>query len=192
MRKFLALALIMTALAASAAEYVMIKTSMGDIEVELFNDKTPVTVKNFLSYVDKGTYNGTIFHRVIKDFMIQGGGFDEKFNQKPTDKPIQNEADNKVDNAKGTLAMARTGDPHSATDQFFINTKDNDFLNHTAKNARGWGYCVFGKVIKGMDVVEKIQNVKTGSRYPHEDVPVKNVVIKEIIRCAAPQQTVNK
>ena len=97
-----------------------------------------------------------------------------------------------VVNAKGTLAMARTGDPHSATDQFFINTKDNDFLNHTAKNARGWGYCVFGKVIKGMDVVEKIQNVKTGSRYPHEDVPVKNVVIKEIVRCAAPQQTVNK
>ena len=192
MRKFLALALIMTALAVSAAEYVMIKTSMGDIEVELFNDKAPATVKNFLSYVDKGTYNGTIFHRVIKDFMIQGGGFDEKFNQKPTDKPIQNEADNKVGNAKGTLAMARTGDPHSATDQFFINTKDNDFLNHSAKNARGWGYCVFGKVIKGMDVVEKIQNVKTGSRYPHEDVPVKNVVIKQIVRCAAPQQTVNK
>ncbi len=192
MRKFLALALIMTALAASAAEYVMIKTSMGDIEVELFNDKAPATVKNFLSYADKGFYNGTIFHRVIKDFMIQGGGFDEKFNQKDTDKPIQNEADNKVSNAKGTLAMARTGDPHSATAQFFINTKDNDFLNHTAKNAQGWGYCVFGKVIKGMDVVEKIQNVKTGSRYPHQDVPVKNVVIKEIVRCAAPQQTVNK
>lgn len=192
MRKFLALALIMTALAASAAEYVMIKTSMGDIEVELFNDKAPATVKNFLSYADKGFYNGTIFHRVIKDFMIQGGGFDEKFSQKDTDKPIQNEADNKVGNAKGTLAMARTGDPHSATAQFFINTKDNDFLNHTAKNAQGWGYCVFGKVIKGMDVVEKIQNVKTGSRYPHQDVPVKNVVIKEIVRCAAPQQTVNK
>jgi peptidyl-prolyl cis-trans isomerase B (cyclophilin B) len=191
MRIFLVLALVMSALAVSAAEYVKIKTSMGDIDVELFDRQAPATVKNFLNYADKGFYNGTIFHRVIKDFMVQGGGFDEKFNQKNTEAPVQNEADNKIANEKGTLAMARTNDPHSATAQFFINTSDNAFLNHTGKNSRGWGYCVFGKVIKGMEVVEKIQNVQTGNRPPHQDVPVKNVTIKEIVRYT-PEQTENK
>ncbi len=191
MRKFFVFcAMMLAALAVYAEDNVIIKTSMGDITVQLFDKEAPATVKNFMSYVDKKFYNGTIFHRVIKDFMVQGGGFDASFKQKPTDAPVQNEADNKLKNAKGTLAMARTGDPHSATAQFFINTKDNDFLDHTGKNARGWGYCVFGKVVSGMDVVEKIENVKTGTRGYHENVPVENIVIKEIVR-VKPEARIN-
>ncbi len=191
MRKFFVFcAMMLAALAVYAEDNVIIKTSMGDITVQLFDKEAPATVKNFLSYVDKKFYNDTIFHRVIKDFMVQGGGFDTKFKQKSTDAPVANEADNKLKNVKGTLAMARTPDPHSATAQFFINTNDNDFLNHTGKNTRGWGYCVFGKVVSGMDVVEKIQNVKTGSRGPHDDVPVENIVIKEIVR-VKPEARVN-
>ncbi len=166
------------------SQEVIIKTSAGDITVELNEKAAPKTVKNFLTYVDKGFYNGTIFHRVIKGFMIQGGGFDEKFQEKKTEAPVSNEADNKLSNEIGTIAMARTNDPHSATAQFFINTKDNASLDHTAKNARGWGYCVFGKVTKGMDVVQKIEDVKTGNRGYHQDVPSENVVIKEIVRVA--------
>lgn len=167
------------------SEEVIIKTSQGDITVELDEKAAPKTVKNFLNYVDKGFYNGTIFHRVISGFMVQGGGFDEKFQEKKTDAPVANEADNKLSNKVGTLAMARTNDPHSATAQFFINTKDNNFLDHSGKNTRGWGYCVFGKVTKGMDVVKKIEGVKTGNRGYHQDVPRENVVIKEIVRVPA-------
>ncbi len=158
---------------------VAISTSMGDIEVELFADKAPKSAANFLAYVKAGHYNGTVFHRVIDGFMVQGGGFDESFNKKPSKAPIQNEADNGLKNKKGTLAMARTGDPHSASAQFFINVVDNSFLDHRSKDMRGWGYAVFGKVTKGMDVVDKIRGVKTGSKGPFaKDAPQTNVVIK--------------
>jgi len=161
---------------------VIIRTSMGDIELELYEDKAPETVKNFLSYVDDRHYDNTIFHRVIDNFMIQGGGFDTTFTQLPTKAPIRNEADNGLLNEKGTIAMARTSDVNSATCQFFINVNDNDFLNFTSPDPRGYGYCVFGKVTDGMDVVEKIKSVPTGQKGPHGDVPVENVVIKEIVR----------
>jgi peptidyl-prolyl cis-trans isomerase B (cyclophilin B) len=161
---------------------VIIRTSMGDIELELYEDKAPETVKNFLSYVDDRHYDNTIFHRVIDNFMIQGGGFDTTFTQLPTKAPIRNEADNGLPNEKGTIAMARTSDVNSATCQFFINVNDNDFLNFTSPDPRGYGYCVFGKVTDGMDVVEKIKSVPTGQKGPHGDVPVENVVIKEIVR----------
>lgn len=156
---------------------VKLETSLGDIVVELNAEKAPVTVANFLSYVNDGFYNGTIFHRVIGHFMIQGGGFDEDFQQKQTKAPIENEADNGLSNERGTLAMARTNDPHSATAQFFINVVDNDFLDFKGKAPSGWGYAVFGKVVEGMDVVDKIREVKTGMRGPHQDVPVDDVVI---------------
>lgn len=152
-------------------------TNFGDIVIELDFEKAPKTAENFKKYAEEGFYNGTIFHRVIDGFMIQGGGFTEDFNQKNTSEPIENEADNGLQNLTGTLAMARTGDPHSATAQFFINVKDNGFLNHTGKNMQGWGYCVFGKVVDGMDVVNKIKGVATGSKNGHQDVPKEAVVI---------------
>lgn len=157
---------------------VLLETSHGDIEIELDSAKAPVTVENFLAYVRDGFYDGTIFHRVIKGFMIQGGGFDEQMVQKKTKEPIKNEADNKLSNDRGTLAMARTSDPGSATAQFFINHKDNSFLNYSAPTAQGWGYCVFARVSKGMDVVDAIANVSTGNTGGHADVPTEAVVIK--------------
>lgn len=164
---------------------VILKTNYGDIVIELNNEKAPITCENFLKYVKSGHYNGTIFHRVIPGFMIQGGGFTPEMDQKPTLEPIQNEADNGLTNAKGTIAMARTMEPHSATAQFFINTVDNDFLNFKRKTQENWGYCVFGKVVKGMDVVEKIEGVKTDNHkyYPHRDVPVEPVIIESAEEC---------
>ncbi len=157
---------------------VLIETTMGNIEVELFEDKSPISVKNFLTYADEGYYNGTIFHRVIKNFMIQTGGLDKDMKKKKTHAPIKNEATNKLKNEKGTLAMARTGQPHSATSQFFINTKNNHSLNYGGR--AGWGYAVFGKVTKGMDVVVKIEGVSTGLRDGRRDVPRKTIEIKKI------------
>jgi peptidyl-prolyl cis-trans isomerase A (cyclophilin A) len=158
---------------------VCLSTSHGDITVELFADKAPVTVENFLAYVDAGFFADTVFHRVIPDFMIQGGGFTSDMRQKPTRSPIKNEADNGVKNARGTLAMARTSDIHSATAQFFINLKDNTFLDH---GSRDFGYAVFGRVTAGMDVVDKIAAVKTGRHGPHADVPAQPVVIRSAAR----------
>ena len=157
---------------------VQLNTNMGDITLELYQDKAPKTVDNFLNYVKSGHYEGTIFHRVIDGFMIQGGGMDKNMNEKATQTPIENEADNGLKNDVGTIAMARTGDPHSATSQFFINVKDNDFLNHSGKNMQGWGYTVFGKVTDGMDVVNKIKGVPTGRSGMHADVPTEAVVIE--------------
>ena len=175
-----------TALAAGPANKgakpmtVRMTTSQGDIVIELDSAKAPQTVANFLNYVKSGFYNGTIFHRVIPGFMIQGGGFEPGMQQKPTQAPIKNEADNGLPNLTGTIAMARTGDPHSATAQFFINVKDNGFLNYSAPNPQGWGYCVFGKVTQGMDVVHAIEKVQTGSRMGFQDVPTDDVVIKSV------------
>ncbi len=158
---------------------VKLHTTFGTIVLELDAAKAPETVKNFLAYVEAGHYGNTIFHRVIDGFMIQGGGFEPGMNQKPANAPIQNEAANGLKNDRYTIAMARTGDPHSATAQFFINVKDNAFLNHTAPSGQGWGYCVFGKVVEGMDVVDKIKGVKTGAKGFHQDVPVDDVVIQK-------------
>ncbi len=155
-------------------------TTMGVFDVELNESAAPKTCENFLTYVREGFYNGTIFHRVIAGFMIQGGGFEPGLVQKPTHDPIENEADNGLKNDKYTIAMARTNDPHSATSQFFINVADNDFLNHTAPTARGWGYAVFGRVIGGTDVVDAISRVRTASRNFYGDVPVEDVVIEKI------------
>jgi peptidyl-prolyl cis-trans isomerase B (cyclophilin B) len=157
---------------------VQLETSEGTIRIELDDAKAPLSVENFIGYVQRGHYDGTIFHRVIKGFMLQGGGFEPGMKQKPTEKPIANEAKNGLKNDKYTLAMARTSDPHSATAQFFINTKDNGFLNHTAENAQGWGYAVFGRVIDGTDVVDKIEGVRTGRSGHHDDVPLADVVIQ--------------
>jgi len=161
---------------------VVIKTSKGNIYLELFVSKAPETVKNFLSYVDKGFYKGTIFHRVISNFMIQGGGMTKDMRKKNTDAPIVNEADNGVSNKRGTIAMARTGVINSATSQFFINVKDNLFLNHRDSSARGYGYCVFGRVVKGMDVVDAIKNVQTGNMGYSQNVPLEPVEIFSIER----------
>ncbi len=161
---------------------VTIQTSEGDIEVELFANKAPTTVENFLTYVDEEHYNKTIFHRVINGFMIQGGGMTADMQEKKTHAPIQNEASNGVLNKKGTLAMARTSDIHSATSQFFINVADNDFLNFRSATSSGYGYCVFGEVKKGMDVVEKIKCCETSTRKGHQDVPVKAIEIIKITR----------
>ncbi|MBK9595231.1 MAG: peptidyl-prolyl cis-trans isomerase [Rhodocyclales bacterium] len=158
---------------------VKLHTNFGTIVLELDAAKAPETVKNFLAYVEAGHYDNTVFHRVIDGFMIQGGGFEPGMNQKPTNAPIQNEAANGLKNDRYTVAMARTGDPHSATAQFFINVKDNAFLNHTAPSGQGWGYCVFGKVVEGMDVVDKIKGVKTGSKGFHQDVPADDVLIQK-------------
>lgn len=157
---------------------IVLQTNYGDITIELDFDKAPKTAENFQQYVTDGHYDDTLFHRVIDGFMVQGGGFDTDFNQKPTRAPIENEADNGLKNRKGTLAMARTQDPHSATAQFFINIADNDFLDHSGKNLQGWGYCVFGKVVDGMDVVDKIRAAPTTRRGMHADVPADDVVIQ--------------
>ena len=157
---------------------VKLTTNHGDIVIELDADKAPETVKNFLAYVESGHYDNTVFHRVINGFMIQGGGFEPGMKQKATQAPIKNEANNGLKNETGTIAMARTQDPHSATAQFFINVGDNDFLNFKAENIQGWGYCVFGKVTEGLDVVNKIKGVKTGSAGFHQDVPKEDVVIQ--------------
>lgn len=159
---------------------VLMKTSMGDIEIELFRDKAPLTVANFLMYTDKGFYNGTIFHRVISNFMIQGGGFTAGMNEKATVTPVKNEASNGISNTRGTIAMARTMDVHSATAQFFINVADNTFLDYKAPTPEGYGYCVFGKVLKGMDVVDKIKYVKTGNFSYFQNVPDVDVIIISI------------
>ena len=153
----------------------------GVITLELDQDKAPKSVENFLSYVKKGHYDGTVFHRVINGFMIQGGGFAPGMTQKPTDAPIENEANNGLKNNQYTVAMARTNAPHSATAQFFINVADNDFLNHTAPSPQGWGYAVFGKVVSGQDVVDRIKGVKTGRKGFHDDVPQQDVVIEKAV-----------
>lgn len=175
--------LILTTSAVSAANpQVEMDTSMGKVLIELYPDQAPLTVQNFLRYANDGTYDGTIFHRVIKGFMNQGGGFTPDLQKRRASyPPVRNEADNGLKNQYGTIAMARTNDPHSATNQFFINTADNDFLNFQGKNARGWGYTVFGKVIEGMDVMDNAAKVKTGARGPfRSDVPVTDIVIKSI------------
>ena len=160
---------------------VELHTNHGVIKLELDAEKAPKTVENFLNYVKKGHYDGTVFHRVINGFMIQGGGFEPGLKQKPTDAPIDNEANNGLKNDAYTIAMARTNDPHSATAQFFINVNDNDFLNHSSPTPQGWGYTVFGKVVEGQDVVDKIKAVKTGSKGFHQDVPSDDVVLEQAV-----------
>ena len=159
----------------------VLNTNMGTIEMELNHDKAPISVANFINYVKSGHYNGTIFHRVINDFMIQGGGFDESFKQKSTNAEIKNEANNGLKNDKYTVAMARTMAPHSASSQFFINVKDNDFLNFRSEDLHGWGYAVFAKVVAGTEIIDKIKVVKTGHKDGHDDVPSKNVVIETAV-----------
>lgn len=196
MRKYLFLVLlflplygpISSANEATTNPVVKLETSHGDITLELYPDKAPLTVENFLGYVDSGYYNGTIFHRVIKDFMIQGGGFNENFFKKPTLPAIKNEADNGLTNERGTIAMARTGDPHSATSQFFINHINNTYLNFKYPSGNGWGYCVFGKVTSGMDIVDKISAMATGSDPKGkgmQNVPSKAIIIKSASRVTA-------
>lgn len=160
---------------------ITIKTSMGDIKVELYEEEAPFTVKNFLQYADEKFYNGTIFHRVIDGFMIQGGGLTAEMDEKKNHDQIRNEADNRIPNKCGTIAMARTSDIHSATSQFFINVSDNDALNYRNPTPSGFGYCVFGKVVSGMDVVEKIKKVSTTTKKGHENVPVESITILEIV-----------
>ena len=163
------------------SQQVELQTSKGNIRIELDDAKAPESAKNFLAYVAKGHYDGTVFHRVIKGFMVQGGGFEPGMKQKPTDAPIRNEANNGLKNDKYTLAMARTSDPHSATAQFFINATDNAFLNFKGENPSGWGYAVFGKVVAGHDVVDAIEAVKTGRKGFHDDVPLEDVVIQRAV-----------
>lgn len=160
---------------------IIIKTSKGDIKVKLDTENTPTTANNFLNYVRKGFYTNTIFHRVIKGFMIQGGGLNENMDSKETDAPITNEAAKGQSNKRGTIAMARTMDPHSATAQFFINVVDNPFLNYSGDHPNGAGYCVFGEVVDGMDIVDSIVQVKTGSKKGHDDVPTETIIIQEVI-----------
>ena len=160
---------------------VELHTNHGVIKLELDAEKAPKSVENFLNYVKAGHYDNTVFHRVIDGFMIQGGGFTADMEQKPTNAPVANEADNGLKNEKGTLAMARTNDPHSATAQFFINVKDNDFLNFSSPTPQGWGYCVFAKVVEGLDIVDAIKKVKTGNKGFHQDVPVDDVVIEKAV-----------
>ncbi len=157
---------------------ILMKTNLGDIKIELDEEKAPKTCANFMDYVNEGFYDGTIFHRVIPNFMIQGGGFEPDMMQKPTKAPVENEAANGLSNAVGSIAMARTTDPHSATAQFFINVADNTFLDNPGQD--GWGYCVFGKVVEGMDVVNKIKEVSTGTKAGHQDVPNEPVVIEKV------------
>ena len=162
------------------AVHVLMTTTVGPLTLELDADNAPKTVDNFLSYVADGFYDDTIFHRVIHNFMIQGGGFTADMQQKPTQAPIENEANNGLENQRGTIAMARTQDPHSATAQFFINVQDNDFLNHTGENMQGWGYAVFGKVTEGDDVLDKIRAAQTGSQAGHQDVPLEPIIIESV------------
>lgn len=193
--KFLSPVLLFVAMAVQAEPnpQVKIQTNMGDIVLELYPEKAPKTVENFLNYVDTNFYDGTIFHRVIDGFMIQGGGFTQQFERKPTSPPVINEADNGLTNLTGTIAMARTPEPHSATAQFFINVADNAFLNHTNKTPRGWGYTVFGKVISGMDVVNKIRQIPTGAGGPFQrDVPKTPAIIKGISRVQSAQSPSQK
>ncbi|MBQ4831856.1 peptidylprolyl isomerase [Pseudoalteromonas sp. MMG010] len=159
---------------------VVLHTNFGDITIKMNENEAPNTVKNFLEYANSGFYNGTIFHRVIDGFMVQGGGFIAGMEQKEVNDPIQNEANNGLSNKIGTLAMARTPDPHSATAQFFINVNNNDFLNHSSETSQGWGYCVFAEVVEGMDIVNKIKGVATGSNGFHQDVPLEDVVIESV------------
>jgi cyclophilin family peptidyl-prolyl cis-trans isomerase len=176
------LALILASVPTLAATRVKIQTSQGIIVLDLDEQKAPQTVASFVQYARDGFYDGTIFHRVIGDFMIQGGGFTEDYQRKPTRSPIKNEADNGLKNTRGTIAMARTSDPHSATSQFFINVKDNDFLNYRAPNPQGWGYTVFGQVIEGMDVVDKISRTSTGPGGPFpKDAPQSPIVIEKVV-----------
>ena len=160
--------------------HVTIATTVGQMTLELDADNAPKTVENFLAYASSGFYDGTIFHRVINNFMIQGGGFTTDMEQKPTQAPVDNEANNGLKNERGTIAVARTQDPHSATAQFFINVQDNDFLNHTGENMQGWGYAVFGKVTQGEEVLDKIRSVQTGSQGGHQDVPTDPIIIESI------------
>ena len=160
---------------------VELHTNHGVIKIELNAEKAPKSVANFLAYAKKGHYDNTVFHRVIDGFMIQGGGFEPSMTQKPTDAPVDNEANNGLKNVKGSVAMARTNDPHSATAQFFINVADNDFLNFTSPTPQGWGYTVFGQVTEGLDVIEKIRKVKTGNKGFHQDVPVDDVIIEKAV-----------
>lgn len=162
------------------AAHILMTTTVGPMTLELDADNAPKTVENFLSYVSKGFYDGTIFHRVINNFMVQGGGFTADMEQKATQTPIENEANNGLKNTRGTIAMARTQDPHSATAQFFINVQDNDFLNHTGENMQGWGYAVFGKVTDGEDVLDRIRCVQTGNQAGHQDVPVEPIIIESV------------
>ena len=162
------------------AVHILMTTTVGPMTLELDADNAPKTVENFLSYVSSGFYDDTIFHRVINNFMVQGGGFTADMEQKATQAPIENEANNGLKNTHGTIAMARTQDPHSATAQFFINVQDNDFLNHTGENMQGWGYAVFGKVTEGEDVLDKIRCVQTGSQAGHQDVPVEPIIIESV------------
>ena len=168
-------------MAADGNPKVEMETSKGKFVIELFPEKAPETVKNFLNYVEAKFYDGTIFHRVIPNFMIQGGGFTSDMKKKSAGTPIKNEADNGLKNERGTIAMARTGDPHSATAQFFINSVNNDFLNHKGKTQQGWGYVVFGKVIKGMDVVDAISSAKTVTRGGYQDIPAETIEIRSAI-----------
>ena len=184
MRKILMLAMTVMLLTVAGTSWaasprVKMDTSMGIIVLELAPHRAPQTVENFIQYVNDGFYDGTIFHRVIKNFMIQGGGLTEVMDRKPTRQPIQNEADNGLKNRKGSIAMARTGDPHSATAQFFINTVDNANLDFRQKSVQGWGYCVFGRVVQGMDVVMAIEAVRTGRKGGYRDVPVAPVIIRK-------------
>lgn len=176
LRSLLATSLLALSLNALAQPTVEIKTNKGSIIVELNQDKAPNTVANFVKYANDGFYTGTVFHRVISGFMIQGGGLDKNLNEKETRAPIKNEADNGLANNIGTIAMARTNDPHSASSQFFINVANNNFLNHTEKSERGWGYAVFGKVVKGMDVVDKIARIPTDGG----DVPTQTIMIESV------------
>lgn len=160
---------------------ITLETNYGNIKLELDFAKAPKTAENFLQYAKNGFYDGTIFHRVMDGFMIQGGGFDQSMTQKKTEKPINNEANNGLKNKRGSIAMARTSDPHSATAQFFINVVDNDFLNYTSETPNGWGYCVFGTVVEGMDVVDKIKKVATTTRAGHQNVPVDPAIIEKVI-----------
>ena len=178
---FVALILSLSSSLAWSKPFVEIKTNKGTMLVELYPEKAPKTVENFLQYVSSKHYDGTIFHRVISNFMIQGGGLDKDLNERPTRAPIKNEADNGLTNSFASIAMARTNDPHSATAQFFINVTNNGFLNHTAPSMQGWGYAVFGKVVSGSDIVKKIEGVATGRKGFHDDVPKTDVVIEKAV-----------
>ena len=185
MRTFLVTALLISSfnlIAADKKSMVLMKTTFGDIEIELFDEKAPETVKNFLRYVDEGFYKGTIFHRVIDNFMMQGGGFTRDFKRRPTHNPVKNEAHNGLTNDRGTIAMARTNIVDSATSQFFINFKDNNFLNHTSKTPQGYGYCVFGRVVKGMSVVNRVAKVKVAPQSGHRHAPTTPIIIESIVR----------
>ena len=178
--------LVPPASADSGKPVVRLETTRGNIVLELDREKAPKTVDSFLALVESGFYDGTVFHRVIKGFMVQGGGLTEDMNQKPTGAPVTNEADNSLKNVRGSIAMARTQDPHSATSQFFINTVDNAFLNHSSKTLSGWGYCVFGRVVEGMDVVDAIEASPTTTQGMYTDVPVEPIVINEASVVPAP------